>query len=268
MVRIGLALLVVLAAVGFGGLTQESNGLSGTVGVEAGFLPGFSADVWLELEWVMDGLSIGSTTEVAVLPGFGVSETLTAGYSFAPVDLLGTLTVDVYPFALAGLELSAAVRLLDITQDRLTVSADTTLLSQILPTFTNTLSLDVDASYGIFSLWSDFDLAIPDFVVSVQLGGEARALDLDLNNGSLTADLGASTFIVPAVDAAMWLDVALTLGSVTVTAETDFTLTPFGLSQQWLEVELGIDGFAIYAWIEFTGGGDLSAAIGGSYDFP
>ncbi len=270
MVRVRVVLLLFLAGVvvGFGGLADESNGFSGTVGAEATFLPAFSSDVWLDLDWNVDGFSICSLTEVAVFPGFAVGETMTVGYSFGPADLGAIVMIDVYPFAFGGFDLNAGVGLLDIAQDGVAFSVDVGLYSEIYPTFGSTLSLDVDASYGVFSLWGDFDLGIPGFGVSVLIGGEVRLLDLDLDNGGLTADLGASTFVVPAVDAQMWLDMALTLGAVTVTSETDFDLTPFGLTQQRFEVEIGFDGLSINVWASFTGAGDLSAGIGGTYDFP
>jgi hypothetical protein len=270
MVRVKVVLLLFLvgAVSGFCGLAAESDGLSGTIGAEAAFLPGFSADVWLDLDWNVDGFSIESLTEFTVFPALTAIETMTVEYSFGVFDLGGTVMIDVYPFAFVGLDLYAEARLLDIAQDGVTFSADAGLFSEIYPTFGNTLSFDVDASFGIFSLWGDFDLGIPGFGVSVLIGGEVRVLDLDLDNGGLTADLGASTFVLPAVDAQMWLDMAFTLGAVTVTSETDFTLTPFGLTQQWFEVEIGLDGLSVYVWASFTGAGDLSAGIGATYDFP
>ena len=270
MVRRGVVLLLslVVAAAGFGGWSAEDGGLSGTVGVEAAFLPGFSTDVWLDLDWQVDGWSFGSLAEVSVFPGFGVSWTGSVGYSFGRVDLGGTVAVDVYPFAFAGFDLYADVGLLDVAQDGFELSADAGLASEIYPVFGNTLSLDVDASYGIFSVWSDLDVAVPGFGVSVLFGGEVRVLDLDLDGGSLTADLGASAFVVPAIDAWLWFDVEFGLGGVTVTSETDFALTPFGLTEQRIEIEIGFDGLSIYAWGSFTGAGDLSAGIGATYDFP
>jgi uncharacterized membrane protein YtjA (UPF0391 family) len=267
-VRVVLVLFLVAAAFGFSGLADASNGLSGTVGVEAMFLPGFSTDVWINLDWNLDGLSFGNLVEISVFPGFAVSWTGTVGYSFGPVDLRGTVMLDVYPFAFAGVDFYAAVGLFDIASDGFEASADASLFSAIYPAFGNTLSLDVDASYGVFSLWSDVDLDIPGFGVSVLVGGEVRVLDLDLGNGGLTVDLGASTFVLPAVDAQMWLDMAITLGAVTVTSETDFTLTPFGLTQQRFEAKIGSNGLSVYVWGSFTGAGDLSAGIGGTYDFP
>jgi hypothetical protein len=267
-VKVVLVLFLAAAAFGFSGLADASNGLSGTFGAEAMFLPGFSTDVWINLDWNMDGLSIGNRAEISVFPGFAVSWTGTVGYSFGPVDLRGTVMMDVYPFAFTGVEFYAVVGLFDIASDGFEASADASLFSAIYPAFGNTLSLDVDVSYGIFSLWGGLDLDIPSFGVSVLVGGEVRALDLDLNNGGLTVDLGASTLVVPAVDAQMWLDMTFTLGAVTVTSETDFTLTPFGLTQQRFEAKIGSNGLSVYVWGSFTGAGDLSAGIGGTYDFP
>lgn len=270
MVRVKVVLVLLLAAAAFGssGLADESNGLSGTVGAEAAFLPAFSTDVWLDLDWDVDGWGIGSLAEMTVFPGFAVNWTGSVEYVFDSVDLGGTVLIDIYPFAFGAFDVYAGVGILDFAQDEIAISADAGLYSEIYPTFGNTLSLDVDASYGILAVWGDLDLDIPGFEVSVLLGGEVLVLDLDLDDGGLTAYLGAATFVVPAVDAQMWLDMALELGAVTVTSESDFSLTPFGLTQQRFEVELGLDGLSVYAWLSFTGAGDLSAGIGGTYDFP
>ena len=270
MVRRGVALLssLAVAAVGLGGWAAEGGGLSGTIGVEAALLPRFSTDVWLDLDGRLDGWSFGSLLEVSALPGVGVSWTGSIGTSFGPIDLGGTAEVDVYPFALGGFDLHAEVELLDVSQDGFEMSIGARLFSKVYPVFGNVLSLGVDASYGIFSLWADFDLTLPPFGVSVLLAGEVRLLDLDLEEGSLTADLGSSTFVVPALDAQLWFDVTFEFGDVVVTSETDFVLTPFGLTEQRFEVELGLDGLTIYAWGSLSGGGDLSAGVGGSYSFP
>ena len=202
MVRAKVVLLLLLAGAvsGFCGLAAESNGLSGTVGAEAAFLPEFSTYVWLDLDWAADGWSIGNLAEITAFPGFVANWTGNVEYAFAWVDLGGTVMVDVYPFAFGGFDLYAEAGLLDMEQGEFVVSVEAGLLSEIYPTFGNTLSLDIDAAYGIFSAWSEFDLDIPGFDLSILAAGEVRVLDLSLNNGALTADLGASTFIVPAVD--------------------------------------------------------------------
>ena len=267
-VRVVLLLSLALVAAGFVEATAEDGGLSGTVGAEVAFLPGFSSELWLDLDWQVDGWSFGNLAEILVFPAFGASWTGSVDYTLGPVDLGGTVAIDVYPFAFAGLDFSAGVGLLDVSQGGFAVSADASLLTEILPAFDNTLSLDVDASYGVFSLWVDFDLGVPDFGVDLLIGGEVRVLDLDLEGGGLTADLGASTVVLPGTDAQLWFDMELTLGGIVVTSETDFALTPFGLMEQRFEVEMGSDGITVYAWGSFTGAGDLSAGIGGTYDFP
>ncbi len=264
--RVVSLVLLAAVAVGFGGWATE--GLSGSVGAEATFLPGFATGVWLDLGWDIDGWSVGSTTWITVLPGFTTTETVTAGYTFGPVDLGGSATIGIYPLDFAGLDVYADVGLFDVDRDGFAVSADASLYSGIYPAFDTTLSLDVDASYGVFSLGADLDLGIPGFGLSVLLSGEVRVLDLVLEDGGLTADLGASAFVVPAGDARLWFNMELGLGAFTVTSETDFTLAPFGLAEQRIEIDIAFDGFSAYAWGSFTGDGDLSAGIGGAYDFP
>ncbi|GEM_PF-2362848 len=267
MARLKIALLL-CAVLAVGGWAAESDGLTGTVGTEVMFLPGVATDLWVDLDWNVSGWSIGNLTTLTVFPAFAVSWTGSVGYSFASVDLGGALAIDIYPFAFESLDIHAAIGLLDIEQDTYTLSADASLFSDILPVFGTVLALDIDASYGIFAAWTDFDLGIPGFDVAILFGVEARVLGLDLENGSLTADLGASTALVPAFDAELWLDLGLVLGSVTVTAETAFSLTPFDLLQQEIRASIEFGAFTCYAWIEFTGAGAVSAGIGATYDVP
>lgn len=270
MVRIkGLLVLALVAAItGAGGWAAEADGLSGSVGMEAALLPSFATDLWLDLDWNADGFSISSRTDISVLPGFTVSETLTAGLSFGLFDLRTTMGINVYPFGFGVFSVYSGVGLLDIAQDGFSFSVDASLHSEIYPTFGNTLSLDVVAAYGIFSLWADFDLGIPGFGVGVLVSGEIRVLDLDLANGQLTADLGASATFVPAAEGRLWFDMVLSLGEIVVRSDTSFTLAPFGLTEQRFEIEFGFGVLSVYAWGSFTGAGDLSAGIGGTYDFP
>ena len=259
-----LLCLVLLVA----GWLVEGDGLSGTVGAEAAFLPGFATDLWVDLDWSGDGWSFGSLAELSVFPAFGVGWTGSVAYDFGMADLGATLGFDIYPFALDAFDLVAGIEWLDMAREGFTFSVDSSLLLAILPVFGSTLSLDIDAAYGVFSVWADFDLGIPGFGTEVVLGAEVHVLDLDLESGSLTADLGGEMDLVPAFDAAIWLDLALVLSNVSVTAETDFSLTPFDLLQQRLELTIEIDSFTCYAWIGFTGAGDMSAGIGGTVDFP
>lgn len=270
MVRFARMLVLCLAVlgVGFAAVAAEAGGLSGEAGVEAAFLPGFSTDLWLDLEWAFDGLTLESETDVALFPGFTATEELTAEIAFGVFEVGGVLAVTIYPFSFDELDLYVGVGLLDIARDGFAASADVRLTFGILPAFVTTLLLDLDASYGVFTFWSDADLTVPGFAVTALVGGEARLLDLDLTEGSLTADLGAQSTLLPAVDAILWFDVDLTLGILEVRSETDLVLTPFGLTEQRLTVELGFDGIAIYAWVGFTGAGDLTAGIGATYDFP
>ena len=270
MVRFTRILVVCLAVlvVGFVASAAETDGLSGTVGVEAAFLPGFATDLWLELDGTFGELALESETVITLVPGFAATEELTVEISFGVFEVGGFLSLTLYPFSFDEWDLYAGIGLLDIAQDGFTASADARLTLGILPAFVATLSLDLDASYGIFTLWSDIDLAIPGFVFTVFLGAEARLLDLDVGEGWLTADLGAQSTVLPALDADLWFDVELTVGRFDIRSETDYVLTPFGLTEQRLELEIGFDGFSIYGWAGFTGAGDLTAGIGGTYDFP
>jgi len=268
MVRNNVVLLFILAVVALGGAAAHAAGLSGTLGVEATFLPGFATDVWLDLAWDVDGWSFGSLLEVAAFPAFAVSWTGTVDYSLGAVDLGGAIGVDIVPFAFALLDLSAGVDLFDVADGAFSALAAASALLTIYPALGVTVALDVDVSYGIFSAWADLDLAIPGFDAGVEVAGEVRVLDLDLDGAGLTADFGASTFLVPGIDAQLWFDVAFVSGAVTMTADTDFDLTPFGLLEQRLEIEIGFDGISAYVWASYTGAGVLSVGAGGTLDFP
>ncbi len=266
--KVVLLLFVVVAAVGVGGWADEETGLSGAVGAELAFLPAFAGDLWVDLDWNLGGWSLGALTEIGFLPAFTARCTGTVEATLSVFDLRGTAIIDVVPFDFAGLNLFAGVGLLDMSGEGFAVAVDAGAVFEILPALDAGLSLDIDASYGIFTAWGAFDLGIPGFGTTVWAGAEIRALDLELEDGQLTVDLGASTFILPAGDTRLWLDVALRLGIITVTAETDFELNPFGLAQQRIEIEVGFDGLTLYAWGGFTGVGDLTAGVGGTYEFP
>ena len=269
MMRAGVILVLCVAAVTVGcAWAAEPEGLSGTVGVETDFLPGFATDVWLDLDWNVDGWSVGTLTELSLFPAFGAGWTGTVEYSFGAVDVGGALAVDVYPFDLVGLDAFAGVDLLDLTRDGLTTSVEASLLFEILPTLAGTLSLDADASYGGLSVWIDLGLGVPGFGVTVLGAGEVRVLDLDAGDGRLSAEVGASATVVPAFEASFWFDVTFELGAFEVTADTEFDLTPFGLAEQRIEVEARFDGLSVYAWGGFDGAGDVTAGAGARYDFP
>jgi hypothetical protein len=275
MSRWWVAVLCLLAAasVGIAGWAAEAEvepegGLSATIGAWADVLPAFGGGVWFDLDWDVGGWGIRTETEIGVFPAFDARWTGTVDTTFGPVDLWAMTAIDVVPFAFAGLDLFAGVGLVDVERSGFALTIDAGLLAEILPAFGTTWTLGVDASYGPVSVWADLDVAIPGFGVTVASGAEVLVLDLDLENGELTIDLGASSVLLPAVDARFWFDVGLRLGTVTVTAETEFELTPFGLADQRIEIELPIDGLSIVAWFGFTGDGDPTAGIRVTYRFP
>jgi len=216
----------------------------------------------------MDGWGLGMLTEVDLLPAFGVRWTGTVDAAVGPVDLRGTTAIDLVPFDIAGLNLLAGIGLLDMAGDGYTATIDASLLTVILPAFGTTLSVDLAASFGAASLWSNVALAVPGFGVTALTGAEVRVLDLELDDGGLTLDLGTSATLLPAIDAQFWFDAGLQLGVVTITAQTEFELMPFGLAEQRIEVEVALDALTIAAWFSFDGTGDLAAGITGTYDFP
>jgi len=263
-----LLALGVVALIGGGVWAQQANGLSGTVGIETDVLPAFTTELWVDLDWAVDGWTIGNRLDLDILPEFGASWMGSVDVTFAPVDLGLTAIVDIVPFDVVDLSFDAGIDLFEMTQDGFAASADAGLNVGILPGFDATASLDLDASYGVFSLWGDVDLTIPGFAVTTTVGGEARVLDLDLDDGSLIADLGASSQVIPDVDAQLWFDVAFDLRDLGVTSQTDIGLTPFELTQQRFDVELSVGPVTVYAWLGFDGAGELSGGLGGTYDFP
>jgi len=264
------ALWVVLVAVAVGGLAgwAAEDGFSGQIGADVEFLPALTTDLWLDLDWDLDGFGLCSLTEVSVLPAFVLSETLTASYALDGFRFRGVAGIDILPFAVGDLSLSVGTTVFDTGEDGFSFSADALFLVRVLPAFDLVLSLDLDAALGFLSLWGEFDFNILDLATAVLVGGEIQPLDVALEDGSLAGFLGAEATLIPAVDAWMWIDLLFRLGSVSVVSETQIALTPFGLTEQYFEVEVAFDGLTLHAWGGFTGDSVLFAGIGFTYDFP
>ncbi len=262
---VGIA--AVLASVGM--VAVADDGLDVEIGVEAVILPDFATDLWVDLDWSLDGLSVVSATTVTVLPALVANEILSIEYSFGWASLGALADVDLYPFAFVGFDIYADAGLVDTTfGDDGTLSLDVGLLVPIVPAFAPVISMDLDVSLWLLSLWSgvDFDILAPG--IDALIGGEIRLLNLALDNGSLTADWGSELDVLPAFDADMWFDVSFGLGDVTVTSQTDFVLTPFALTQQRFDISLDVDGLSIYVWAGYSPTLDLFAGIGFTYDLP
>jgi len=291
---VGIA--AVLATVGMVAVADDS--LDIEIGAEAAILPDFTTDLWVALDWSLDGLSVGSTTTLTVFPAFAANETLTVEYSFGWAALGATADVDLYSFAFAGFDIYANAGFYDTAfgEDGL-LSLDFGLSVPIFPAFALVVSVDLDASYWLLSLWSGVDFDILAQSIDAWIGAEIRLLDLVLDSGSLSIDWGSEMTAMPAFGADMWFDVSLILGDVTVTSQTDFALTPFApeqqqfdvsiglgevtmtsqtdfaltpfaLTQQRFDVELDIDGLSIYVWGGYSATADFFAGIGFTYDLP
>ena len=291
---IGIAALLTL----MGMVAVAEDGLDITIGAEATILPDFAADLWVDLDWSLDGLSVDSTTTLVFFPDLTATETLTIEYGFGWASLGATATIDLYPFAFIGFDVYADVGLLDTTfGDDGSLSLDAGLWMPIFPALEPVLSIDLDVSIWLLSLWSgvDFDILTQD--IDALIGGEVQLLDLALDNGSLTAEWGAQMDVLPTFDAEMWFDVALgfadvtmtsrtdfgltplaaeqqqfdvelALGDVTVTSQTVFALTPFALTQQRFDISLDVDGLSVYVWGGYSTTLDFFAGIGFTYDLP
>lgn len=262
---VGVAAL--LASIGM--VAVADDGVDIGIGAEAVILPDFAADLWVDLDWTLDGLSIGSTTTLTVFPALEANETLVVEYSFGWASLGATASMDLYPFAFVGFTIYADAGLLDTTfgdDGSLSLAAD--LWVPIFPAFAPVISVDLDVSLWLLSVWSGIDFDILTQGVDAWIGGEIRLLDLALDDGSLSIDWGSVLDVLPAFDADMWFDVSLNLSGVTVISQTNFALTPFALAQQRFDVSLDIDGFSIYAWVGYSPTVDFLAGIGFTYDLP
>ena len=262
---VGIA--AVLASIGMVAVADDGLGIE--MGAEATILPDFATDLWVDLDWSLNGLSFGSTTTVTVTPAFAANEALTAEYSFGWASLGATADVDLYPFAFAGFDIYANAGFYDTAfgEDGL-LSLDFGLSVPIFPAFALVVSVDLDASYWLLSLWSGVDFDILAQSIDAWIGAEIRLLDLVLDSGSLSIDWGSEMTAMPAFGADMWFDVSLVLGDVTVTSQTDFALTPFALAQQRFDISLDIDGFSVYVWAGYSPATDIFAGIGFTYDLP
>ena len=263
-----VVLCVLVAGIGLSVPMLAADGVSGTLGVDATFLPGFGSTIWAHIVYDVDSWSFGNRVDITVFPGFTASWKGSVSYTFGPADIGASLQVDVYPFSLSELDVHAGVALFDVVEGSFELSGDARFTSEILPAFDSTLSLEIDASYSIVSLEAIFSLDVPGFDPSVWLWGQLRVLDLQLEDGTLTADLGASATVLPAGSPGAWFDVTLSLGSVTVSSETDFVFGPFGLNQQRFDVSMVWDHVSVTVWLRFAGDGELSAGVGATYGFP
>lgn len=262
---VGIA--AVLASVGM--VAVADDGLDVEIGAEATILPSFASDLWVDLDWTLDGLSVGSTTTLTVFPALEANEALSAEYSFGWASLGATASVDVYPFAFVGFTVYADAGFYDTAfGDGGLLSLEFGLSVPIFPAFALVVSMDLDASYWLLSLWSGVDFDILAQGIDGWIGGEIRLLDLVLENGSLSADWGAEMSAMPAFGADMWFDVSFGLGDVTVTSQTDFALTPFALAQQRFDISLDVDSLSIYVWAGYSPALDVFAGIGFTYDLP
>lgn len=262
-----VGITALLASVGMVAVADDT--LDIEIGAEAVIVPDFASDLWVDLDWTLDGLSVGSTTTLRVFPDLEANETLVVEYSFGWASLGATTSVDLYPFAFVGFTVYADAGLLDTTfGDDGSLSIDAGLWVPVFPAFAPVVSMDLDVSLWLLSLWSGVDFDILTQAVDAWIGGEIRLLDLVLDNGSLSIDWGSGLDVLPAFDADMWFDVSVNLGGVTVISQTDFALTPFALVQQRFDVSLDVDGFSIYAWVGYSPTIDFFAGIGFTYDLP
>jgi len=262
---IGIAAL--LASMGMVAVAED--GLDIAIGAEATFLPDLAGDLWVDLDWSVDGLSVGSTTTLVFFPDLTADETLTIEYGFGWASLGATTTIDLYPFAFVGFDIYADVGLLDTTfGDDGSLSLDAGLWMPVFPTLAPVISIDLDVSVWLVSVWSgvDFDILAQD--IDALIGGEIQLLDLALENGSLTAEWGSQMDVLPAFETEMWFDISFGLGDVTVTSQSNFALTPFALTQQRFDISLDVDGLSVYVWAGYSPTADFFAGIGFVYDVP
>jgi hypothetical protein len=259
--------LVVLASAGMVVVAEES--LAIEIGAEAAILPAFTTDLWVDLDWDLDGLSVESMTTVAVVPAVTANEFLDIEYSFGWASMGATADVDLYPFDLVGFDVYVGVGLVDTTfGDDGTLLVDAILWVTIFPAVTPGVLIDLDASFWLLTLWSDINFDILAQAVDASCGGEIQLLNQTHDNGSLTAYLGTQLAVLPAFNADMWLDVDLEFGDVALTSETDVALTPFALTQQRFEVSIDVNSFSVYVWGGYSPALDVLAGIGFTYDLP
>lgn len=264
-----IGLLVGLLASVVGAVGQDSpTGFRAEFGAETTFLPDFALDTWIDLNWDLDAFSFGSLTDLAFFPAFVASETLSVGYALDPLGFLALLGVDIYPFSFADLSLSATAGLIDVKSENLAFTIDAELLLTALPAFALTFSLDFDLDVWVFGFWVDADLDILTIAFDVLVGGQAHVLDLTWDEGGLSAFLGASSILLPGLDARAWFDVIFDSGGFELRSDTDIGLTPFSLIEQSLRLTILIGGLEIYAWGGFLGDLTFSAGIGFTYQLP
>ena len=92
-----IGIVAMLATAGMVAVAEDD--LDIVIGAEAEILPDFAAELWVDLDWSLDGLSVGSSTTLGVFPDLEANETLTLEYTFGWASLGAITSVDLYPFA-------------------------------------------------------------------------------------------------------------------------------------------------------------------------
>ena len=261
--------LVGLATFSVGANAQEGvSGWTAEFGIEGILLPDGGLDAWADLGWDLVGIRFGSLTEVTFLPAFGLGETLSASYTFDPVQFGLQLGVDVVPFAFNDLTLSAEAELIGIDGEDVTFSLDAGLRLRALPAFELTFSVGAEVAWWILDLWAQADLDILTIALDVLLGAEVAVLDVSWEGAGLSATLGAETAFVPALDTHVWFDVLFEAEIFELRSETDLDLVPFDLIEQQIELSFTFDRLRLYAWAGFRGDLTALAGIGITYSLP
>ena len=261
--------LVGLATFSVGANAQEGvSGWTAEFGIEGILLPDGGLDAWADLGWDLVGIRFGSLTEVTFLPAFGLGETLSASYTFDPVQFGLQLGVDVVPFAFNDLTLSAEAELIGIDGEDVTFSLDAGLRLRALPAFELTFSVGAEVAWWILDLWAQADLDILTIALDVLLGAEVAVLDVSWEGAGLSATLGAETAFVPAFDTHVWFDVLFEAEIFELRSETDLDLVPFDLIEQQIELSFTFDRLRLYAWAGFRGDLTVLAGIGITYSLP
>jgi len=291
---VGIAAL--LACVGMVAIAEGD--LDVTIGGESTILPNFTSDIWVAVDWSLDGLSIASTTALTVFPMLATDEILTVEYGFNGASLGATVFLSLYPFSFDGFTLFVDVPLVNATfGDDGALSLDVGLWAPILPSVDVEISADLAVSIWIFSLWSNAGFDVLTQALDAQIGVEIQLLDLAFDNGDFAACWGAELDVLPALDAAMWFEASLSLGDLTIASLTDFdlmpfapvnqridveiimgdialssrtdlALAPFGLTQQRFDISLDVDALSIYVWFAYFPTANYLATIGFTYDLP
>lgn len=307
-----LLIFVLLFTTAMVGLAEQEEqiAITGTFGGEAAILPDLGAKLSLDLSFTYADFKLISATGFTIIPAVAGTQAFTLEYQHDPFTLGAKLNLTLLPPAFQSLQAYMTTRLFSmlLIDETLSLDANLRIAATILPSFSGTTRLTMNAATGQLTMSSITLIGLPPPAVEFQqqrFQGEWDFLETTLGEHeeapTLTGDLGAIYTVFPgSLTGNLWFSLSLTHGGitatskttletapvlmgsgnqqitirytmegVTVTSETNLVIVPaVAFTSQTIRVEINIESLRLYALAGFTPATDPSLVIGFRYSFP